>query len=316
MKLYTKIFIVMSVAWLLPWPAFGAAIHFSPSSVPVPQPQSYTVTITVDTSDVSLNAIDGVVVVSKELGSDVQISDSGSIITYWIQQPTWNAAEHTITFSGAVPGGYNGSSGILFSVILPPYNGFKMNNALTVTNVHSYANDGLGTPVTIDSKQFGLGDSDVITDLTVGSQLYLDNNKPDGVPPETFSPQVTRDERVFDGKWFVTFATTDKQSGIDHYEIQESVSGRIDSGKWNTAQSPYLLQDQGLHSFIYITAIDRQGNERVIKVFPKNASPWWYRYGLDVAILGGIIVIVALGYWYHRRKVKKDTSISSVPTHI
>lgn len=305
--LLTKILLLTLVVWLIPWPVLGASINFNPASVSVPQAKPFTVTLLVDTEGKSINAIDGIILVPQELGNDITITDSGSIITYWIQQPVWDAKTRSIKFSGAVPGGYQGSNGILLSVTLPAYNGSKLSNGLTVTELHSYQNDGLGTPINISSKQFVIGGAQTDNDISITDQLYLNDKKQDSIPPETFSPQVARDANAFGNKWFVSFATTDKQSGIDHYEIQESQSGRIDSANWKTASSPYLLQDQELHSFIYITAVDRQGNERVIKVFPKNSAPWWFRYGWDTLIIGAIIFLIIGGYWYHKVKARKDT---------
>jgi hypothetical protein len=300
-----KIFVLIIVMGLLPWPVFGAGVHFNPTSIPAQQSQPSTVTLLIDTQQDSINAIDGVVLVAKELGDSIVVSDSGSIITYWIEQPTWDPGERTIKFSGAIPGGYNGNNAILFSVIVSEYDGPAVSNALTATNLHSYANDGAGTPIMISSKQFAIGGTPGKTDGAVTEQLYIGDSKQDSIPPETFSPHVTRDERVFDNKWFVNFATIDKQSGIDHYEVQESRNGRINSGNWKTASSPYLLEDQNLQSFIFITAIDRQGNERVIKVFPKNELPWFARYWKDIMILVVIVLIVGVSYWYYKREHSK-----------
>lgn len=305
--LVTKIIFLTCAVWLMPWPVLGASINFNPVSVSVPQAKPFTVTIMVDTEGKSINAIDGIILVPQDLGNEIAITDSGSIITYWIQQPTWDVKTRAIKFSGAVPGGYQGSNGILLSVTLPLYSGPKLNNGLTVTELHSYQNDGLGTPLNISSKQFVIGGVQSENDMSITDQLYLNDKKQDSIPPETFSPQVARDANAFDNKWFVSFATTDKQSGIYHYEIQESQSGRINSANWKTVSSPYVLEDQDLHSFIYITAVDRQGNERVIKVFPKNSAPWWFRYGWDVLIIVGIIFLIIVGYWYHKIKVYKDS---------
>ncbi len=300
-----KIFILATFLWVMPWSVFGASINFEPNSVSVPQQGSYTVTIIMDTEGESLNAVDGTVLLADQLGNDFTITDSASVVTYWVERPTWDPNTRSIKFSGAIPGGFNGQNGILFSIVLPPYSGSKLNNAITVTDVHSYINDGLGTPQKISGNQFELGLVTDPVDPSITDQLYIDNKRADSIPPEMFSPQISKEETAYDGKWFISFATTDKQSGIDHYELQESVSGRIDSGNWKTVSSPYILEDQELHSFVFITAIDRQGNERVIKVFPKNDSPWWFRYGNDVLILAGIIVIILAGYWYYKREHSK-----------
>ncbi len=275
----------------------AASINFQPQNLSLPQPKPFTVTITIDTDGANINALDGTVVIAKELG-DVIVTDSGSIVTYWVSRPEYDKSNHTIKYSGTIPGGYTGKNGIIFSVVIPAYSGEKLTNAITMGQIHGYINDGFGTPVKISTKQFILGDGSSPQDPQIADQLYVDSTKPDYTPPETFNPQVTRDDRVFDGQWFVNFATTDKQSGVDRYEIQESLSGRIDSGKWKVASSPFVLEDQALHSFIYITAIDRQGNERIIKVFPKYPQSWWLRYGSNLIWLLVVLFIIGVGYIY------------------
>ena len=304
MKLqFLKIIFITSTIWIIPWPVLGASLNFNPASMNTPQAQPYTVTLILDTEDASLNAIEGMLRLAPELGDDITITDSGSVVTYWVQQPTWDQSSRTIKFSATVPGGYTGQKGILFSLVLPAYFGNTLNNAVMVVDSKAYVNDGLGTELTVTKSQFGLSVNGQV-DSEITQQLYLDGRTMDNIPPETFSPQVSRDERVFDNQWFLVFATIDKQSGIARYEIQESRSGRIDSGQWKVATSPYLLEDQELNSFIYITAIDRQGNERVIKVFPKNTLSWWDRYWNDLAIAGSIIIVVALAWLINRRRIK------------
>lgn len=287
--------------------ANAASVGFQPQNLSLPQEKPFTVTITIDTEGANLNAIDGTIVIASELGNAI-VTDSGSIITYWVTRPEFEEATRSINFSGTIPGGYTGKNGILMSLVIPAYSGNKLSNAISVTNLKGYLNDGLGTPAKISIKQFVLGSGSSPIDQEIKEQLYIDSSKPDNIPPETFSPQVTRDDRVFDGQWFINFATTDKQSGIDRYEIQESLGGRIEEGSWKVASSPYVLEDQALHSYIYITAIDRQGNERIIKVFPKYPQSWWFRYGNSLLWLLGILFILGVSYILNRRRLIENNS--------
>ena len=204
--------------------------------------------------------------------------------------------------SGAVPGGYSGGSGIIFSLVLPAYSGTGVTNAIKLSSVRVYRNDGLGTQAQVSVKSFTIGNSNAAVDKSVQEQLYIGDEKKDNIPPEVFSPQLSQDDRVFDGKWFINFSTVDKQSGIDHYEIQETRSGTIEGGKWKPVTSPYLLEDQELHSFIYVIAIDRQGNERVIKVFPRRPLSWTQQYGNTLVAVGVGVIIVLLSYDIIRRR--------------
>jgi hypothetical protein len=85
----------------------------------------------------------------------------------------------------------------------------------------------------------------------------------DTVPPEDFKPEITQDPNIFDGKWFVVFATQDKGVGIDHFEIKEDA---IDPNIWTKGESPYLLLDQKASQQVSIKAIDKNGNERIVNI--------------------------------------------------
>lgn len=297
--------ILAFMLWLIPNVVLGVEMSFEPSNVVSNQSQSFTTTLLLSTNEQSVNAVEGTLLVAKELGDNITISDSGSIITYWVSRPEWDPTSRTIKFSGTVPGGYTGQSGILFSVLLPPHNGGSVSNAVVVGQSNVYLNDGMGTPAQVSTSAFALtsdGSGDVNPEIA--DQIYIGDLKQDNIPPEPFSPQLAQDERVYDGQWFINFATTDKESGISHYEIQETRSGRLDAGNWKKAQSPYLLQDQQLHSFIYVVAIDRQGNERMIKVSPRKPLTWWQRYNRDITVGAGIVVGLVLIGLYSRRKFK------------
>ncbi|HMQ02266.1 MAG TPA: hypothetical protein PKD79_04370, partial [Candidatus Doudnabacteria bacterium] len=270
------------------------------------QAAAFATTLVINTNGKNINAIDGTLLVAEDLAGDIKLSDSGSIITYWVARPKWDAQTRAITFSGAIPGGYEGQAGILFSIIFEPRRGSAIENAVVVGNVNGFLNDGLGTPAQLNVRSFALSsDGAAPTDPEILDQLYLDERRPDNTPPETFSPQLARDENTFDGKWFITFATTDKQSGIDYYEIQETRSGRLQAGKWKRAESPYLLEDQQLHSYIYVVAVDRAGNERMIKVFPRQPLSWWQRYNRDIIIGLSIIILLTTAVIISRRRENK-----------
>lgn len=290
-KIFNTILLALVII-IVPSASLAAELNFNPSSALPPLPNGFSTTLLINTQGESLNAIEGTVMVAKDLGEDISVSDSASIVTFWVKRPEFDPATHSISFSGTIPGGYSGGNGILFSIISKSYTGEKLSVALTATNLKAFVNDGFGTPAVISGAQYALnsGNSEINSDIQ--SQLYLDERKIDNVPPESFDPQVSRDDSVYNGAWFLSFATTDKQSGVDHFEVQESRSGEIQSGDWKVASSPYLLQDQTLSSYIFITAIDKQGNERIIKVFPKNGRSFWSVYKNDIYVVFGLIFVL------------------------
>lgn len=299
--------ILIALCLIIPQTALAGQVSFHPAEHLDRQEKPFSTSLILDTSGDSINTIEGVLKVDPKLtaSGEIQLSDSGSIVTYWITSPVYDQSQSTIRFAGAIPGGFTGTTGIIFSIILPPYSGEPIDRAINVIELQAYKNDGAASSANLSSANFSLGDVAGEIDQGISDQLYLNGNRKDDTPPEIFSPQISRDDNVFNGKWFINFSTVDKQSGVDHYEIQETRSGSLDSGRWKTATSPYELQDQELHSFVYVIAIDRQGNERIIKVFPRNPLSWWQLYGKEIAGIA-ILALAGAAIYYRRRQNHKN----------
>ena len=147
----------------------------------------------------------------------------------------------------------------------------------------------------------------------------------DTMPPEDFEPKIAKDPTVFDGKYFLSFITQDKISGVDHYEIVEELKRgvlqpfitklrkkehRIPK-EWKIAESPYLLEDQSLQSKILVKAIDKAGNERIAEIIPSYKVTWE-----DVLFLVILVLIVVGVVWRiiksrNGRKIKRKTDARS-----
>ena len=123
----------------------------------------------------------------------------------------------------------------------------------------------------------------------------------DTASPEEFLPQIGKDDYISEGKYFISFAVKDKTSGISRYEIAEKdnlgIFNFIDDyfGKpaWKEAASPYLLARQDLKTKILIKAVDKAGNERVVKVIPSNSIVYW-QVAAIVLVAAILIVTVAI----------------------
>lgn len=106
----------------------------------------------------------------------------------------------------------------------------------------------------------------------------------DITPPEEFRLEIGQDPSVFEGKYFLSFATTDRTSGIEYFEVKE---GKKDFKK---VKSPHLLEDQSLRSKIVVKAVDKAGNEKISEIAPpEKPFPYW------IIIL--ILIIVAVIWW-------------------
>ncbi len=190
-----------------------------------------------------------------------------------------------IIFSGITPGGFQGNSGLLFSAVFEAKSegvvSFGINDAKVLRN------DGMGSPAVLAITSFKITISSEAPAVTPAITKIKDTES-----PESFVPQIAKDEILFEGKWFVAFATQDKASGIDHYEIKESRHNflRIFK-KWVIAESPYVLKDQELRSYVYIKAVDKAGNERISMVEPRYPMRWYETWWvLCIIILSAIII--------------------------
>ena len=115
--------------------------------------------------------------------------------------------------------------------------------------------------------------------------------------PENFKPEISRDANIFENRWFLVFATQDKTSGVDHYEVCERKK------KCVVAESPYLLQNQDLNEEIVVKAADKNGNERVTAIPAQKPRAWYKNYAISSIFV--IIIIVCLMrkiLWEKRRK--------------
>jgi len=117
----------------------------------------------------------------------------------------------------------------------------------------------------------------------------------DSTPPEDFKPEIGRDPAIFEGKYFLSFATIDATSGVDYFEVKE---GKRD---FKRAESPYLLEDQSLESKILVKAVDKAGNERIAEIIPP-AKPFPYRIIPVIVICLAIIGWIIKKYFLKRQQ--------------
>jgi hypothetical protein len=304
MKIFIKTFIFLS--FLIPSMASAAVLSVTPNVVDPNQARPFVVSVVLDTQGADINTIEGIIKIAPGLEAPSEVIDANSIVNYWVQPPQVGSE---IKFSGGMSNGYKGSKGYLFSLEFPPHSGKNLNNAISFSQVKAYLSDGLATPVNISANSLSLRPGVVASEQDPDIQALAEIALNDNVAPEDFNPQVSRQDGVLDGKWFVVFSTQDKQSGIDHYEVQESLSGKIDPAQWKTATSPYALQDQKLQSYIFILAQDKQGNEKVVRVFPRNPQAWYKKYSTDLIVIVLLLVFGVVGFYYRRNQIKRKLKL-------
>jgi len=269
--------------------------------------QQFQVDLVLDTENEEINAIEGKITFPRDLLEVKKVNDGNSIINFWIEKPK-NASDGQIAFSGITPGGYNDSQGLIFSItFLAKKEG---NGAIKFGEVKALRNDGQGTEaaLTISNFQF-------LISVPPAGEPVPQSTTPkteDLNPPEEFTPQIAADPVIFKGEWFLVFATQDKGSGIDYYEILETRSKIQGIGigqwlrRWKEAESPYLLKDQNLRSFIYVKAIDKAGNERIVRVEPGYPVKWYKRWEIWFIIILGVVIVYAMSKFLWKRLNTKN----------
>lgn len=235
----------------------------------------FSVEVLLSSPGESINAIEGALELSPNLALQ-SIEDGSSIVLFWTDRP--HAVQSRVIFSGIMPGGYSAVGGSVVRLRVraeaagPAY--------VRGAEVYAYLHDGEGTPAPLTLVPFEF----TVLPESVG-QAGL--NTPDTTPPEPFTFAVSRDPNLFNGAWFVVFATQDKGNGISRYEVCE---GDI----CTESESPYLLKDQKLDARIMVKAYDRSGNVRTAT--EESGIPWWVYAGAGSALL----VLVCMYIWRRR----------------
>ena len=201
--------------------------------------------------------------------------DANSLVNFWIEKPSL-LKTGDIVFSGMTPGGLTGIDRQLFSMVFIANTDGSI--PVDFRDGEVFYNDGTGVGHTLSFAGLSLHKKE-----GGGSSVAGDDRE----PPESFTAFLARDPSMFEGKYFLAFATQDKGSGIDHYEVREGNFGFFTSTK-----SPYVLRDQNLNQSLFIKAIDKVGNERLVERAPDHASYPWYKFLLFSILIGIIIIIV------------------------
>lgn len=261
--------------------------------------QEIEVIVGLDTENQMINTVELSLGFSPDDFLIKNVSNGNSIISFWVEEPKFSNEKGEIDFAGIIPGGYFGRGGDLIKIGLVAK---KIGTAIfNIKNAKVLLNDGQGTETKVAISDLKLN---VVEASSPAGETSV--KMKDIEPPESFTPQIVQDSNIFGGKYSLVFATQDKKSGIDHYEVQEKRAFEIfglkfGKTKWTIAVSPYLLIDQNLKSYIYVKAVDRAGNER-IAVLPPQKLAWYENYSLWVII---ILLIIFLLVFRRRLRRKK-----------
>ena len=273
--------------------AQAASLYIDPAFRTIGRGDSITMSVRLDTDEANeecINAVDGIITYPDTL-IPVDISVGDSIFPVWVEQPTIDKDNHRITFAGGIPNGYCGriagdprlTNTIVKLIFRSP--GFTVGASTGSTTKADLAL--YGSTIDLSNQP-----SPVLQDE------WRNTLSDDNFPPEDFSIDLQKEEKSFSGKYFIVFNATDKQTGIDHYEIMEEPVSRLMAFEWGRAdapwtvgRSPYELEDQSLNSIIRVKAVDKAGNEYVATLIPDASMR---SISTKDMIMGGAGVLILL----------------------
>ena len=289
-------FVLFSV---LPFGARAAILYFKPDSGKYYQDETFSVQLMIDTEEDCINTVKGEIDFSKDVLEAVNFATGNSILTIWLEKPKINQNLGKISFVGGIPGGYcgplpgePGERDLLLKIFFKTKRD-GMANLRFSEESQVLLNDSLGTPAKLTIK------GAVFTILPgipeIPKKEWQEELEKDNIPPEPFEIEIHRTPEIFEGKYFITFFTSDKQTGLDYFEVKEG------KRNWEKAESPYLLEDQDLKSIIKVKAVDKAGNERIAEYLPPRKITWkdWLPWLILILIVASII------YWLWKIYTKK-----------
>lgn len=313
----------------------AATLYIDPPRPTLNRGDAVTLSVRLDTNeaeDECVNAVDGVITYNEAI-NPVDISIGQSIFPIWIEQPVIDKENRTITFAGGIPNGYCGrvegdprlTNTLLQIIFRAPgltVGGGDVSAVGTVSfkpETKAFLNDGFGTEAALQTLGAELTLNQVVGGTIVDE--WRDVVAADEIPPEEFSITLEKDEYAFEKKYYIVFNTTDKQSGLSHYEvIEEPIEDTrlftfgAATTVWTEARSPYVLNDQSLQSTIRVRAVDKAGNEYIATLAPQNAQSISWSSIVIGGVLGLVIVVcvslVLLWYWRRRRHMRATDSMS------
>lgn len=291
-----KILLIIIVLFLLSAkPTFAASLLFDSSIADghVGLHQMFKVNIRLDPEGQVINGLEAHISYPHDLLKLSGIEDGSSFLSMWLERA--HEGNGNINLSGIVPGGFGGSiAGSEYSkfgpgdVVTLIFDPIKAGVAVVgVASSTALLNDGVGTKAFLKNGSVAITIGDY---LNVSPIANTDVISPDFIYAESHYDSALAGQYLF-------FAASDKDSGVDHYEIKV---GDV----WQTIQSPYLInQDGGVY---YIKAIDRAGNER-IKEIPVAALPsdtsglvFW-----SAVVLASILIILVGRFTWIKRNKKQ-----------
>lgn len=301
----------LAVAALLPHAASAASLSLEPATTTYGPGDTFIETVRVDNGQDCINAVNVEISYPTDTLRAVDFSRGDSIFSLWAVEPKIDTDRGTITFAGGIPGGYCGRisgdaspSDVLGKIVFTVASAkAPVAQIRFADGSKAYLNDGQGTPASLATK----GATVTLSPVALQTENpWLSEVGKDTTPPQPFDVQVESTLGVFGGKYYIVFSTSDKESGLDHFEIAEL-------GGWKRITSPYLLANQSFLGVgdVQVRAVDKAGNMR-LGFYSASSTPQRQFSPIDFTpVLIFMIVILLLGLKFHFDQKKNPSPPSA-----
>ncbi|OGF26858.1 hypothetical protein A2303_06590 [Candidatus Falkowbacteria bacterium RIFOXYB2_FULL_47_14] len=326
---------ILSILLLLPVCANAAVLYLDPAQGEYGPGDSFTADIKIDVDGECVNTVEAFIGFPSDYLNIIDFLIGESILNLWVEKPDRAGLKEVnqkgeLHFSGGIPGGYcgkipgdPGESNILGRIV------FQVPGMI----ISDIDRDSLSVDFSAASRVLlhdGLGTADVLTTRgavykfsgasTDPDESWREDIKSDTISPLPFVIELRSDPGIFDGRYYIIFSTTDKETGMDHFEVleitPEELSGITDKpglyerlfmepktpSAWKRAKTPYLLEDQSLLSVIRVKAVDKAGNERIEEYVPPESmrvsvsrrSPGEIVFWVSLAIAALTVIFIVI----------------------
>ena len=288
------LFIFTLLAVFFPSSVFASSVYIDTGHSDLFVGSTVLFSVRIDSENKDINAVEGRVMLdhAAESVSLTAINTSGSAFSLWPLKPLPSERNTSISFASGSPDGLNSKDAIIFNIVLK----LEKEGPITLTpdNLSVYLHDGKGTKDEVHIRSLAIDvlpkkpDSQSVDDLS-----SLISN--DTTPPEPFEIYLGQDGSVFDGKKFLSFNTTDAQSGVAYYEVTEGDLPSVQSS------GTYILQEQHKPVQVTIIAYDSAGNARK-STYSSTYSPTPYTVAYPtILILIVLILILVLVFVMYKK---------------
>ncbi len=256
--------------------------------------------------DSCINAVEITTTFPSDVVEMVDFSRGSSILSLWVDFPDEGDIssineEGAVSFAGGVPGGYCGAlptreeeDHTLARITFEVYDEARESARLDFSEAAAFLHDGQATEIVPDLEGLSLEIIEEKREEAV--EEWQKELEADTTLPEPFDVKLSQNPDFFEGKYFIVFSTTDKQTGLDYYEVKEG------DGPWRKVDSPYILEDQELTKKIYVKAIDKAGNGRISTLDPRPETRFAdFAIRTIKIIMGAVLIIIIYVAW---RKIR------------